>query len=501
MSSLQAFGQRRFRWVAGSVLGLLGVVVVGGIVANGANVASESVFMALWFISLVTAAIGSRGVGWRFFVGSIAGSILVGCLAAPFLAGFDNDEVIRKKVFQLLPALVQFLAFPALMIALLTTMGFFVASFVWCVTERRWIQLACSGLLVVGAICVLVPTMREASPGYAARTHPLPLGTGENIIRCERFESAGPPPERANWTDVEFEKLSDISYGPHGIDNLLDLYVPKRVSGPIPVVICIGGGWAERKEAFGEAPQWMVPLLMRGIAVAPVSFRGIVVGDGSGMRWVPEHRFPVPIQDCKAAVRFLRASADKYGLDPEHIGALGHSCGSHLAALLAGAENVPEFEGDGLHRDVSSRVQAIAMSGVLVDVRTWTEQAQYHARSLNWPTWEYVYSGSYNVPDREFSGLYYLLGGLVARNPEAALKASPVHYVTKNHPPTFLVNGFRDANTPPYQAEHYHCLLRDAGVESELLLIPGDFHGAAKRVGIPIAEFFVRHLKPSSRTE
>jgi acetyl esterase/lipase len=424
----------------------------------------------------------------------MAGSFLVGCIAAPFLAGHDGDQVVRKKVFQLLPALVQFLAFPALLIAMLTTIGFFLGSLVWCVTERRWIQLVCSGLLAVGFASGLLPAMRVASPGgRQGFTPPHPLGV-EDYDQCAKMiETAGPPPERASWTDVEFKKLTDISYGPHGVDNRLDLYLPTEASGPMPVVVCIGGGWSERKEEFGEAPEWVVPLLRRGIAVAPVNFRGILVQDRSGVRWVPEHRFPVQIQDCKAAVRFLRTSADKYGLDPQQIGAFGHSCGSHLAALLGGATNVPEFEADGLNREVSSRVQAVAMSGSLVDIRTWAEQARSHLRCMNWPGSDYAFC---DRSDGESSAIFQLLGGTVTEHPEAALKASPIHYVTKDHPPTFLVNGFRDGNTPPHQAEYYYCLLREAGVDSELMLIPGDFHQAAKRAGGPIAEFFLRHLSP-----
>jgi acetyl esterase/lipase len=361
-------------------------------------------------------------------------------------------------------------------------LGFFVGSLVWCIADRRWIQLACSGLVAIAFVRVLLPAMQAASPSCEPRSHPPPLGVTD-YVQYTVFESAGPRRERgASLSAVDFERLADISYGPHGIDNLLDLYLPNGASKPLPVVVCIHGGWGgERKELFRETPQWVAPMFKHGLAVAPINFR-----------WLSEHPFPAQIQDCNAAVRFLRASATQYGLDADHIGVLGHSCGSHLAALVAAADDVPDFQSDGLNPEVSSRVQAVVMSGALVDIRTWTEQARLHMRCCNHPLADYAFR---EEPDGESGAVKLLLGGSAIERPREALKASPVHYVTKNHPPTILVNGFRDNNTPPHQAEYYHCLLRNVGVDSELMIIPGDGHQAATRAGIPIAEFFERYLK------
>jgi acetyl esterase/lipase len=481
MLPLRTVGNRRFWRTTGVTLGIFAALMIAGTLAGGGT---DIGFMSLWLFVLLIAAICSNGVGWRFALGAVVGSLLLGCIAAPYLAGNSGDQVVRKKVFQLLPVVGQFLAFPAIIIALQTTIGFVIGSFVWCVMERRWIQLACSGLLAVGIIRALLPALQAACPSSLSWSPPPPLGPADydqyNVVNI-----AGPPAERrARFAEVDFETLENVSYGPHGLDNQLDLYLPKGGPNPEPVVVCIHGGWGgERKEVFREVPQWMVPLLKRGIAVAPINFR-----------WLADHRFPAQIQDCNAAIRFLRASADKYGLDPDHIGVLGHSCGSHLAALVAGATDVPEFMSDGWNLNVSTRVQAVVMSAALVDIRTWTEQARLHLRCCNFPGSDYAFS---ERPDGESAIIHMLLGGSVEERPETAHWASPVQYVTKNHPPTFLVNGFRDGNAPPHQAEYYHCLLRSTEVESELLIIPGDGHHAAMRAGTPIATFFEKHLKPN----
>src|SRR6187200_77765 len=139
--------------------------------------------------------------------------------------------------------------------------------------------------------------------------------------------------------------LRDLEYGRVGERPLvLDLYLPEKGERPLPLIVWVhGGGWAAgSKEQVGAIRQ-----LQRGYAVASV-----------GYRLSGEAIFPAQIEDCKAAVRWLRAHHAEYGLDSDHVGAWGSSAGGHLVALLGSSGQFSDFDQGG-HLDQSSRVQAV----------------------------------------------------------------------------------------------------------------------------------------------
>jgi arylsulfatase A len=142
------------------------------------------------------------------------------------------------------------------------------------------------------------------------------------------------------------QSYADVVYAtyPSGRTMRLNLEVPDGYRGRVPVLIWAqGGGWREvvRKPAL----EW---LKMPGMAVASIDYRGR-----------DEISAPASVHDCKAAVRFLRANADQFGLDPDRIAIIGSSAGGHLAALVATSAGVKELEGDGGNPGVSSQVQAM----------------------------------------------------------------------------------------------------------------------------------------------
>ena len=139
--------------------------------------------------------------------------------------------------------------------------------------------------------------------------------------------------------------------------------------------------------------------------------------------------FPAQIEDCKAAIRWLRANAAKYHLDPDHIGVWGASAGGHLVAMLGTTGGVKELEGKGGNLDQSSRVQCV----------------------VDWfgPTDLATMGGSHDnpaSPDRQ------LIGGPVQENKEKARKASPLTYVSKDSAPFLIMHGDKD-NMVPLQPE------------------------------------------------
>ena len=170
------------------------------------------------------------------------------------------------------------------------------------------------------------------------------------------------PPRADGKTEIPrltLDRLSeqlDVTYARYGDRTLeMDIYRPTEVWGDLPAIVCIhGGGW--QKGSKINHRNVAQALAARGFVTASISYRL------SG-----EAQFPAHIQDCKAAVRFLRANAKEYGIDSDKIGVIGHSAGGHLAALLGTSAGVKELEGDGGNADFSSSVQAAVPMGVQTD--------------------------------------------------------------------------------------------------------------------------------------
>jgi acetyl esterase/lipase len=261
--------------------------------------------------------------------------------------------------------------------------------------------------------------------------------------------------------------LRDLEYARVGARSLrLDLYLPQRTAGArLPVVVWIhGGGWRGGDKARTRAPE----VLGEGYVVASI-----------GYRLSHEATFPAQIHDCKAAIRWLRAHADRYGLDPERIGAWGSSAGGHLAALLGTSGDVPELEGTvGEHLDLSSRVQAVCDFFGPADFLAVLEPGA-------WPS-----------AGRPASAESLLLGGPVAERVDLARLASPVTHVSADDPPFLIVHGDEDRIVPLDQSERLHRALTAAGVEGTLHVVKGGGHGFRDpTVDALVRQFFDRHLR------
>ena len=212
----------------------------------------------------------------------------------------------------------------------------------------------------------------------------------------------------------------DLAYGPHGEANKLDLYLPgKKSSHPLPLVIWIhGGGWQAGSK---ENPKGL-GLLKAGFAVASINYR-----------LSQQAKFPAQIEDCKAAVRYLRANAKKYDLDPNHIGVFGESAGGHLVALLGTTGDVKDWNGDGPNKDVSSRVQAVVDFYGPTDMLKMKEEADLKAA---------FDANAANSP------LGKLFGGPIQEHKELAEKANPITYITKKAAPFLIMHGDKDNIVP-----------------------------------------------------
>ncbi len=258
----------------------------------------------------------------------------------------------------------------------------------------------------------------------------------------------------------------DLPYVTNGHERQkLDLYLPKAEE-KLPLIIRIhGGAWlAGSKEMEGPAD-----LVRNGYAVASINYR------------LSQHAiFPAQIEDCKAAVRFLRANSQKYNLDPNRFAVWGPSAGGHLAALLGTTSDVNEFD-VGENLTVSSRVQAVA------DFFGPTDFLQMEAHRL-------PYGMVHNSPDSPESKL---IGGYIHDNPQKAAKANPITYVTKDAPPFLIIHGDRDPLVPHHQSELLEAALNKAGVPVTFYTVKGGGHGGFKDPNVPklTRQFFEKHLK------
>jgi acetyl esterase/lipase len=269
--------------------------------------------------------------------------------------------------------------------------------------------------------------------------------------------------------------LADIRYGDGpGKSNLLDLFLPDKFDHPRPLVVWIhGGGWAEGSKQDCPA-LFMVP---KGYAVASLNYRL----SGQAV-------FPAQIQDCKGAIRFLRAHAGQYHIDPSRIGVWGASAGGHLVALLGTSGGSSELEGTvGGNLDQSSRVQAVCDWFGPTDLTQFAAQAQAAGiiQQTGGPTL-----------------IMRLFGGSLQEKKDLVRLSNPITFIaskTANDLPPFLImHGDKDKMVPTAQSQLLADALKNAGSSVDLRIVPGAGHGKGfynSAIATVVLDFFNSKLK------
>ncbi|MCE9611638.1 MAG: alpha/beta hydrolase [Chthoniobacter sp.] len=277
----------------------------------------------------------------------------------------------------------------------------------------------------------------------------------------------------ADAPNTGVKALRDIEYVPGGgRPRMLDLFLPEKSTAALPLVVWIhGGAWSAGSKEGGPAPR----LVAEGFAVASINYR-----------LSQQAIFPAQIEDCKAAIRFLRGHAKEYGIDAGHIGVFGASAGGHLVALLGTSGDVKDLEGKDGDLAVSSRVQAVCDWFGPTDLTKMAAQSGPESR-LN-----------HDAPQSPESRL---VGGPIQERKELASRANPLTYVSRDDPPFLIMHGDRDPLVPLKQSQDLDEALRAAGAESKLQIIAGAGHGGPgfdKPEAVQmIREFFARHLRPA----
>lgn len=274
------------------------------------------------------------------------------------------------------------------------------------------------------------------------------------------FAADLPIPEGVSFTrDLEFSNAANQHLQ-------VNLAQPKG-DGPFPAVVCIhGGGFrAGKRESYDKL---CLTLAQRGYVAITVTYR-----------LAPAYPFPAAVQDCKTAVRWLRANAAKYHVDPARIGVTGGSAGGHLAQFLGVTAGVKEFEGEG-HLDQSSAVACVV---------------NFYGPS------DLTKSYGASVDAAEVLPLFF--GGDLTTKRREHIVGSPLYWVTPFAAPTLVIHGTDDKYVAYEQAGWMVDKLKASAVEAELITLQGAGHGFkgpdAEKAETAMIAFFDQHLKPAGR--
>jgi acetyl esterase/lipase len=266
--------------------------------------------------------------------------------------------------------------------------------------------------------------------------------------------------------DVEFE--SGVEYAnPDDTHLQLDIARPKKLAASMPAVLCIHGG-GFRQGNRQSLDKTCIKLAQHGYVAFTATYR-----------LAPKFQFPAAVHDVKAAVRWIRANAAKYNIDPERIGVTGGSAGGHLAQFLAVTGDVKKFDGTGGNPEQSSKVACVV---------------NYFGPS------DFTKSYGKSVDAAEVLPLW--LGGNLETARQKHIESSPLNWVTPDAAPTLCIHGTNDKFVAHEQAVWMVDRLKSCGVEAELLTLEGAGHGFngkdAETAEQAMFVFFEKHLQKKS---
>ena len=248
-------------------------------------------------------------------------------------------------------------------------------------------------------------------------------------------------------TEVEVEMREKIVYSKVGDrELLLDAFVPKR-EGDLPAVLVVHGG-AWRSGNRQQLRTYAKELAKRGIVCFAIDYR-----------LAPEHKFPAQIEDCREAVKWIRANATEFKVDTERLGAIGYSAGGHLVCLLATTGERPKEE----NGNVDTRIKAAAAGGAPTDFRSFPDNGKWAE---------------------------YWMGGDLRTCPDLFREASATAFVDKEDAPVFFFNGTVDKVVPIAWSQSCYDALKSIGVKTEMHTIEGAGHMEAARDVVALEKAF-----------
>ena len=275
---------------------------------------------------------------------------------------------------------------------------------------------------------------------------------GAALAACGGTSGGAATATSASATPPAGAVYRDLAYGTASPAQKLDLYLPERGEAPYPVVIAIhGGGFISGDKADGQITP-VLEALRRGYAVAGVNYR-----------LSEEATFPAAVNDVKAAIRWLRAHAAEYRLDPARFAAWGHSAGGNLAAIAGTSGRVAALAGaDPRDADQSDRLQAV------VD---WYGPISFLHTDRDFEASGFRHASAEGP--RSFLSQY--LGAPLREVPGKVRAADPTTYISPDDPPILIEHGTGDGTVPYQQSSRFaRAYAAAAGADSVTLHLYDD---------------------------
>lgn len=316
--------------------------------------------------------------------------------------------------------------------------------------KKKWMALALAGLVWMGGSAMAMDVHVDSSTeGMKDKVASIPLDV-----------------------QVKTPLINQIS-------NVVYEQVPMRGYPNVAIVYVTGGGFINANKDNGI--QLRMHLAEAGYVVSSIEYRV-----------APTAKFPQPLEDVKSAIRYLKAHADQFGIDPDRIGIVGGSAGGYLTAMAGTTSGTKIFEkGDNLNvtSDVKAAVDLYGLSDLthIGDDYSAVVQKKHESAGATEALWV---NGS-----PVFGGVD---GGIKA-NPKGAEAANPIHYISKTSAPMLLMHGTADTVVSPSQTDLLFQALRKNHIPSKRYLVKGAAHGGIywnqEEVLDIITAFFDSYLK------
>ncbi|MGL5191477.1 MAG: alpha/beta hydrolase fold domain-containing protein [Cetobacterium sp.] len=272
----------------------------------------------------------------------------------------------------------------------------------------------------------------------------------------------------------KIDMLSDITYSQPGNLNLkLDLLKSEiKEKQPLLIFITGGGFFASPKNNY---IQQRLAIAEAGYIVASIEYRVI-----------PQGKFPDPLIDIKAAIRYLKANADKFGIDKERVAVMGESAGGYLASLAGTTVKRKEFEiGENLEEnsDIQAVINIYGLSDLTQVGSDYSKEVQENHNSPSAP--QAILINGMSI---------FGNGGSVNSNLEAAKKANPITYISKNTPSFLLMHGDKDTLVSPSQTDLLYQELKKNKIDAKRYVVKNAGHGDIYWSQSEITELIIKFL-------
>ena len=333
---------------------------------------------------------------------------------------------------------------------------------------KKWIlSMALAGALLAGGSAMAAPEIHvdASTEGWANKvpSHHLSVDVKTPLIN--------------QISNVVYEQVPMRGYP--NVAMKMDILQPKSDAKLPAIVYVTGGGFINANKDNGV--QLRMHLAEAGYVVASIQYRV-----------APTAKFPQPLEDVKAAIRYLKAHADQYGIDPERVGIVGGSAGGYLTAMAGTTSGTTTFD-KGENLDITSSVKAAVDLYGLSDLTCIGDDYSDEVKDLH------KSAGSTEALWVNGSPVFGGKDGGILSDKEAADFANPIHHISKDSAPMLLMHGTADYVVSPSQTDLLFQALQENNIPSKRYLVEGAAHGGIywnqKEVLDIITGFFDQYLK------